>query len=514
MNQDIANQKFYERQWLQVPFRIHWENSFPLIVTLTGIGVLAGVLLLTNGNIRAAIAALVPFALILLTCYRLDYSLMLLLGMVLFFDQDLDLRLMPYGFHPFTVFAHYFDNLNAIPYLPDNPIVMNPVELHLILLLFVWFFVAIRKNIKLQNIPVWPAFLLFLLCFGLSLINGLRTGGEFLVALWEVRALVYLSILYIIVPQIIQTRRQLRIIIWICILVILFKACQGFYRYASLGFTTGGIQTFTNHEDPVFITTLFIFLATMLFLGCRDRQRTILLLLTIPFLLGFYVSFRRAAIAGLFVSFAALFLLLGREERKQYLKLAVPGVIFLLIYGAAFWNSDNRVAAPVQMVKSGLVTPVYEENPRDYYSNLYRDYENYNLAVTIQREPVTGIGFGNMYDMPLELAEIQYALRDYIPHNQIIWLMVKTGAIGFFAFWLFFNAFVFKGASVYARIKDPWLKAVCAMVVLAVINQMVVSYFDLQLTFYRNMIYLGVLMGMLPTIERLGTEKSPPAGKD
>jgi hypothetical protein len=42
-----------------------------------------------------------------------------------------------------------------------------------------------------------------------------------------------------------------------------------------------------------------------------------------------------------------------------------------------------------------------------------------------------------------------------------------------------------------------------------VLAQIVVSYFDLQLTFYRNMIYLGMLMGVLPTLELADDE---PAG--
>ena len=39
------------------------------------------------------------------------------------------------------------------------------------------------------------------------------------------------------------------------------------------------------------------------------------------------------------------------------------------------------------------------------------------------------------------------------------------------------------------------------MISLAVINQMVVSFFDLQLTYYRNMLYLGCLMALVPSIE-------------
>jgi hypothetical protein len=41
------------------------------------------------------------------------------------------------------------------------------------------------------------------------------------------------------------------------------------------------------------------------------------------------------------------------------------------------------------------------------------------------------------------------------------------------------------------------------MVVVSIFNQMVASYFDLQLTFYRNMIYLGSMMGLLAVMERI-----------
>ena len=45
----------------------------------------------------------------------------------------------------------------------------------------------------------------------------------------------------------------------------------------------------------------------------------------------------------------------------------------------------------------------------------------------------------------------------------------------------------------------------CSVIVLVGITQIVVSYFDLQLTYYRNMVYFGTLLGLLPTLEALDT---------
>ncbi|MBD3615450.1 MAG: O-antigen ligase family protein [Gracilimonas sp.] len=505
MLQQTGYKKNRQNHWTLDFLGIKESGLFPLLITFFFIAGAGAILYLTEGNFKIILAIFSLLAVVGLTLYRIDYSFFLFFGMVLFFDQ----YLVP-GFRPFTYYVDFFRNFKEISYLPSHPAgVINPVEVYLFLLFGAWMLVlAVQKKAELQRILIWPSFLFFLSCLIFGFLNGIRSGGDLVIAIWEFRALLYLSVMYLIVPQIIQTREQIRILLWICIVAIFFKACQGIYRFANTGLSTSGIQTFTNHEDPVFMSVLFIFLASMILLKYRDQQRKLMLVLLIPFLLGFYLSFRRAAFAGLFVSLATLFFLIGAEERKRYLKLAVPAAIFLLAYSTVFWNNKSTLAQPVQMIKSGLVETSKVENPEDYYSNLYRDYENYNLAATVKRKPLTGVGFGNKYDLPLDLDTfvMSFPLRNYIAHNQILWWFAKTGAIGFLSFWLFFNAFVSKGASVYAQTDDPYLKAVCAMIVVAVINQMVVSYFDLQLTYYRNMIFLGTLMGLMPTIERLGKQ--------
>ena len=393
-----------------------------------------------------------------------------------------------------------------MPYIPGG--VVNPIEIHLVLLLGVWFFsLPLRKQYPFKGIPVWPAFVLFLGTFIFSFLYGIKSG-DFLVALWEVRALFYFSFLYLFIPQIITTRKQVKAVMWISIVAITLKALQAIHRYAMIGFSTGGYQTLTNHEDPVFTTTIFVLTAGLFLFGSKSKKKWILLALVIPLGLGFFFGMRRAAYAGLMVSMACYFVILPTSYQVKVLKKSIPYFFLFLVYVAfAIYNPRSSISGPVNMVKSGLTETTVEENPDDYYSNLYRDYENYNLAITIQRNPVIGIGFGNKYDMPLNLANISFPLRDYIPHNEIFWYLIKTGAVGFLMFWVFFNSVAFKGVQVMYKLKDPYFKAVAAMIVLAIINQMVVSYFDLQLTYYRNMIYLGVLTGLLPTLIAIADEE-------
>jgi hypothetical protein len=468
--------------------------------------VIAIMMILTYGNVLAAYGPLIVLALMLLTWYRIDYSLFALIGCVLLFDQ----YAIP-GFDTLTHKIDYFKNLKEISYLPSvSAGVMNPIEVHLLCILLFWFFnLCISKQFSFSRIPVWGALFLLFGWLSVAFAYGLSNGAELLTAIWEVRALFYFLLFYIAIPQVVRTKRQLNILLWIIIGAITVKAFQGIGRFVSLGLSFQGRAALTSHEDPVFMTTLFILLFGLLLYGVRNKQRTVLLWLFLPLLIGFFTAQRRAALAGLLISLGALFMMLPGPKQWKLLKVGVPIVLILLLYGAAMWDSNSKWAKPVQMIKSGLAESKEELSPSDYYSNLYREYENYNLAYTSRNKPVVGTGFGIKYEQPFGLANISFPLKDYIPHNQIFWVIVKAGSIGFFLFWFFFNAFAFQGVYVLRTLNSPYLKAICIMIVVAIANQMTVSYFDLQLTYYRNMIYLGTLLGLLPVLQNIDLQQIP-----
>lgn len=466
--------------------------------------ILALILVLTNGKIIAAFAFVTVVAVFFLTFYRVDLGFDLFFAMVLTFDQFS----IP-GSDPITLRVHYFENLKQIPYIPSNPLgVMNPLELQMLLLLVAWFMaISFRRDTRIQGQLGWGIALAFFAAMGASLAYGLKTGGAFLPSLWSVRALFYFGFLFFFVPQVIQTRKQIETLMWIAIFTITFKAIQGGVRLALLGFKFGPYTTLTNHEDPVFMNTLFIFLIALILFDVKTNQRKALLWFLLPLILGFMAGQRRAAFAGFFGSLAALIVILPKPKRVMLVKALIPILIVFAAYSAVFWNDPGRLGLPVQMIKSGL----FEKNKADdgarYLSNLYRLNEDYDLAVTARQRPLTGIGFGHKYLQPVKLPPIPFPLRDYISHNAILWIMVEMGVFGFMLFFLFMDTIVFWGASVFKKLEDPYLKAVCVVVVIAVINQVMVSYFDLQLTFYRNMVYLGALTGLLPTLNRLGDEE-------
>ncbi len=475
---------------------------------VTASAAVAAVLIATGGSVAAAAAASVALVIVSLSLFRVDLAFLAFLGMVLLFDQFI---VVPSG-DPLTASVHYFDNLKQIPWLPAaSEGVMNPLEIQLALLLFGLFLAASAgKTVRLRRVPLAGLALLFLFSLAASMAYGLSAGGDLLPALWEVRALFYFLLLYFLVPQIIQTREQVRGVLWVMIILVAVKDLQGVARFAALGFHFNGNPCLTNHEDPVFTADLVVLLLGFLALGVRGRMKWTLLLLLLPMLLGFYTGQRRAAYAGLLLCVLVFLILLKPAERRPVFRILVPAVLVLACYTAAFWNSTGRLALPVQLIKSGLFTD-QEDEGEHYSSNLYREVERYDLAVTAAKSPLIGKGFGKTYDQPLPLVPIPFPLRDWIPHDEILWLAVKMGGAGFLVFSLFFSGFLFETASLSRAMKDPFLRAISFMIAAAVVNQLVVSYFDLQLTFYRNMIFLGTACGLLPALKAIdGEERSVP----
>ena len=494
----------YQRIFLS-PLGLDRENSPVLWILLIFASILGFGMYYFDGNVALVTGILYLTFVLLLSLLRIDYSLYLFIFTVLLFEQ--------FAIPNFPTVTHdvsFFLNLKEISYVPFFEAgVISPFEIHLLfitLALFLHF--AIRKDFALKPIPVWGSFLVFFVCLVLAFLNGMRADGDFLVALWEVRALFYLCLMYLIVPQILDSKKQLTQLIWVIIIGITIKALQGVVRFADLGFTTGGYAVLTNHEDPVFMVTLFVLLIGFLLYQTGQKQKLLLLIFLVILVSGFYVAQRRATYGSLIVSISAIVIILPMLKKIQFLKYLLPVLSILLIYGFLFWNDSGSAAGrPVQMVKSAFIEPDMETNFADYSSNLYRDNENYNLAQTVVNNTVLGTGFGKRYDQPIPLVDIRFTLRDYIPHNQIYWVLVKMGAIGFFAFWFFFNCFVAKGTQIFIRLDDPYLKVITLVIVIAVINQMVVSFYDLQLTYYRSMIYLGCLMGLLPVIVHIDKEQ-------
>ena len=475
--------------------------------------ILSAIVVGTDGNLFAGGGFVGLLAVIAVTVYRLDWGINLFVLAVMLFDQFE----VP-GFPSFTFRVGYFLNLSTIEYLPSLPQgIVTPMELHLLFVSFIWaVLLASRRMEWVKGIPLKASGALFMLAVVSGLVHGFVKGGDLVVSLWETRALIYFGIMLVLVPQIVRTEEQVRMVIWFAIIGIAVKALQGAIRFASLRFSFGWwpniYETLTNHEDPLFFSALFILLTSFVIFGWRGKQRRVLKWLSIPLGLGFIASNRRAAYASLIMmAFGYFALMPSKMQARMYKGLGVFLILFSLYLGA-FWNNPyGRFGAVALQVKStvtgeGGVRGEY----KDRTSTLYRLQENYNLAQTIQASPILGLGFGIPFQMPIKLVNINInKLGKFIPHNQILWVFMRMGIVGAFCFWFFMNTYIAWASIVFLRLNDVYFKSVCAVAVTCILGQLVVSYVDMQLTWYRNMVFLGLLMGLVPVLARLDATTKP-----
>jgi len=123
-----------------------------------------------------------------------------------------------------------------------------------------------------------------------------------------------------------------------------------------------------------------------------------------------------------------------------------------------------------------------------------------------------GLGFGKQFLQPIPLPDIstldQYYL--YIPHNTIYWVWMRLGPIGYLAFWYLIGAIIVRGCLIARRLRDRYLQLIAIYIVGVTFMEVIVAFADYQLYFYRNVIYLGLLAGILMKLPAFDKKEDAP----
>jgi hypothetical protein len=87
---------------------------------------------------------------------------------------------------------------------------------------------------------------------------------------------------------------------------------------------------------------------------------------------------------------------------------------------------------------------------------------------------------------------------------------MRLGVIGFCALWYLIAAIIVRGCLIMRQLRDSYLQLVAIYVVAITFMEVIVAYADYQLSFYRNVIYLGLLIGILMRLPSLDRKKEQP----
>ncbi len=421
----------------------------------------------------------------------------------------------PLGFpDSFTDTFGFFLNLNNTAGLPVS---ISPAELLMVVGIVAWLrSPALAGAPRLPASRVRPAYIAFLGVVLLAEVWGLTSGGNFNITLWELRPQVYGFILFLLAAGAIRERRQVATIAVVFLACATFKAGIAYYRYfVTLHQDLGGAEALLGHEDSYF---LVMFLCATVCAAIWSRRRIVVLplLLASPLVaVSMLENHRRIGMLALWAGLAvvvALGVRLEADVRRRV--IVVTAVVTLAFTGLviAYWNTTEGLVGQV-------VRPVHtltgQVDQRDYLSDLYRLNENADLKATYQTSPLIGTGFGLPMLTPFPLADIsqQYPLWDYITHNSILWVAMRMGILGMAAFWALMGMIILEGIAAVRAQPDRFLRGVGTFAVAAVVAQLVMAYGDLQLEAYRNMIFFGVMVGIIDVLPRLRTAAAAAAAE-
>lgn len=333
----------------------------------------------------------------------------------------------------------------------------------------------------------------------LGWVGGVVGGGDFKTSLQEVRSQFYFGIAYLMAVNIVRERRQIFTLLWVTVGCIGLKAILlTFRRYVTLHGQPLPDQGVGAHEEAFFFDVFILLLMTLVLCKVLPRLQWLMWSLMPFVVLANLACNRRAATAAMVIIFPLILLALYQalpDRRRLVVGLGIVVALAFSVYYPAFKNSDSTIAQPARAIRSN-----FQPDARDASSNEYRDAENANLMATIRANAITGYGYGRPYYHVVKMADISkiYGLEEFIPHNQILWVWERVGTVGFLVFWMMISAIViFAAQTLRAPGADDVTKAVGLFVLLLVFLLIIFGLLDLQLSNFRDVLFVGLWTGVL-----------------
>jgi hypothetical protein len=303
----------------------------------------------------------------------------------------------------------------------------------------------------------------------------------------------------LLTSSLIRTQAHINRLIWAAMIGIFLCGVMGAtFVISVLGFQISTVDRIAEHTMSVRGASLIVFTIAVWIFRASLGKRYLLLLMSLPVLLSFFANQRRAAFIGLILAVALLILLLYREQRTAFFIVAPMLALAGTVYLAAFWNASGALAQPARAIKS-VIAPE-QVSQRDSSSSDYRVLENINILYTVRTAPLTGVGFGQKFYIIIPMADISFFVWwEYITHNSIMWIWLKTGLGGFLAMLFLVGRALSVGMQTMWHSPAGNMRAIAVTAVLYLLMHFVFAYVDMSWE-AANMVYVGAMMGLINRI--------------
>jgi hypothetical protein len=358
--------------------------------------------------------------------------------------------------------------------------------------------------------PLRLALLLLLGAVVLGTYSGRMHHGELRVSLMETRPYIYLVSSCLLASTLVTNRAAVRAVLWAIVIAAGLKATQGLLIFFSVRHMSPRPEAVLGHEEALFFGVFIMLAATLWLFDVPGRLRTTATSLLPLVMAADLANSRRAGwlvLGGGFVVLAALALRSVPSRRHLVIRLVATALVGAAVYLPAFWNKSGGLAQPARAVRS-IVAP----SMRDLSSDVYRIQEDANLNLNIRNGGLLGVGFGVPIDYALPITDISDIdpLIDYVPHNGVLYVLMRMGLLGGIAMWTLVGVGMVTGCRL-ARTPDRELAVVGAVLVCALVGYTLEGAIDQGFFFYRIAFVIGTLLGLAEAANQLQRRAPGPA---
>jgi hypothetical protein len=476
-----------------------WLIWFGVLIGLTA---LIGAMLLPGEPSPAAIGWVLYALALIAIIYEPRYGVYLMIFLSLYGDILIA---------PWYPFNKNFSSRESL-FFVNKALIFSPLEVMLVVTLLAWLIGGwMRRKIDFVTGPIFKPLMLYAGFIVFGLLYGLGRRGNVNIALWEARPIFYLFAIVILASNLLRKREHLNHALWAAMLGIFFESFAGIsHLLIDLKGSLAGVEAIGEHSMSIHENTLFIFLIAAWLYRASPTKRLGLLAMAPTVLWTYAANQRRASYIGLVIALALIFLVLFKVNRKMFWFIMPPLAAAGVLYTIIFWNASGPIAQPARAIRS-VIAPV--KDGRDDRSNVYRVIENLNTDYTIHRQTLTGVGFGQKFLVVVPLPDISFFIWwEYITHNSIMWIWMKSGIGGFFAMVFLVGYALFIGARALWRVPRGDLSAIVLTANLYIVMHFIYAYVDMSWD-TQSMLYIGLALGIINTVERIVAMPLPPPRK-
>ncbi len=469
-----------------------WVTALWLLA-LFGLTSLLALYFLLFGPNPAIIAWLIYLVGAVLIVYQPRYGVYLIVFFALAGDGFLSI------WYPFN---KNFSSRESLMYLNDA-LIISPMECYLVLTVAAWWIRgAFQHNFRIISSWATNSAFVFLVFIAFGLVYGIARGGSMVVALWESRPIFYLPLMLLLTNNLFSSSKHINHLMWLIMIALFLESINGsIYYFVVVKGDLGLLDAMGEHSAAIHLNTFFIYMGSVWLYKTSPFKRLLLPLMVFPVLIMYLAAQRRAAFLTIAIALFLMSIILLKENRKLFMLLVPPIAVFALLYIGIFWNQSGALALPAQAIKSVIAED--QASIEDQRSNFYRLLENINAHFNIRNSSLTGIGFGQKLVFIVPLPDISFFVWwEYIIHNSIIWIWIKTGIGGFISLLFLTGLSIIMGLRALMLLPSSELSAVTLTGVLYIIMHFVYAYVDMSWD-NQSMIYLGTMMGVLSVIFRI-----------